>query len=145
MMKQNGEKQIIEKKLFVMKVDELNKNFRKYPRKIVEDWIENMDEYGYDVEYGVNMKSSEVQYEFIKSELMCGLVTKLVLEENTLYANVKFFIEGSMAENIYSGKVKLDDCVVVPKGKAEVRDGMVQLNYKLYGFNLVHNSQSSFC
>lgn len=144
-MSNNNREKTIEKELFVMKVDEINKNFRKYPREIVQNWIEKMDEYGYEVEFGVNMKSSDVQYEFIKSELMCGLVTKLSLEENELYATVKFFTQGPMSDDIYSGKVKLEECVIVPKGKAEVRDGLVQPNYKLYGFNLVHNSQSSFC
>lgn len=136
---------IIEKKLFILKVNETNKNFRKYPMQIIREWMEKMDDYGYEVEFGINMRSEEIQYDFINSELMCGLVNELSLEDNVLYGKVKFFKDGILPENISSGKINLDECVLVPKGRAEIRDGIVQSNYKLYGFNIVHRSQSSFC
>ena len=135
---------IIEKKFFILEVNKTNKNFRKYTDEVVNSWIQNMDDYGYEVEFAAEMKPSDIQYEFIKSEIVCGLVTKLTIEEGTLYGTVKFSTEGFKSEEIYSGKLNLDDYVVVPKGKAEVRDGVVQKNYILYGFDLVHKSQSSF-
>ena len=135
---------IIEKKFFILEVNKTNRNFRKYTDEVINSWIDNMDGYGYEVEFGVGMKPSDIQYEFIKSELVCGLVTKLTLEEGILYGTVKFSTESFKSEEIYSGKIDLGECVIVPKGKSEVRDGVVQKNYILYGFNLVHKSQSSF-
>jgi len=135
---------IIEKEFFILKVNEPNKNFRRYPLELVNTWIKNIDENGYDLEYAVDAKSKEIQYEYTNSELVCGLVTKLKIKKNILYGNVKFFTEGYKSEEIYSNKINLDDCVIIPKGKAEVRDGIVQNNYKLFGFNLVNKNQSSF-
>jgi hypothetical protein len=135
---------IIEKEFFILKINEPNKNFRRYPLELIENWIKNIDENGYDLEYAIDAKSKEIQYEYTNSELVCGLVTKLKIKDNNLYGNVKFFIEGYKSEEIYSKKINLDDCVIIPKGKAEVRDGIVQNNYKLFGFNLVNKNQSSF-
>jgi len=135
---------IIEKEFFILKINEPNKNFRRYPLELIESWIKNIDENGYDLEYAIDAKSKEIQYEYTNSELVCGLVTKLKIKDNILYGNVKFFIEGFKSEEIYSKKINLDDCVIIPKGKAEVRDGIVQNNYKLFGFNLVNKNQSSF-
>lgn len=140
----NTTETIIEKKFFILEVNRTNKNFRKYTDEVVESWIKNMDDYGYEVEFGVGMKPSDIQYEFIKSELVCGLITELTLEGGILYGTVKFSTEGYRSDDIYSGKIDLNECVIVPKGKSEVRDGVVQKNYILYGFNLVHKSQSSF-
>jgi hypothetical protein len=135
---------IIEREFFILKINEPNKNFRRYPLELIESWIKNIDENGYDLEYAIDAKSKEIQYEYTNSELVCGLVTKLKIKDNILYGNVKFFIEGFKSEEIYSKKINLDDCVIIPKGKAEVRDGIVQNNYKLFGFNLVNKNQSSF-
>ncbi len=135
---------IIEKEFFILKINEPNKNFRRYPLELIESWIKNIDENGYDLEYAIDAKSKEIQYEYTNSELVCGLVNKLKIKDNILYGNVKFFIEGYKSEEIYSKKINLDDCVIIPKGKAEVRDGIVQNNYKLFGFNLVNKNQSSF-
>lgn len=135
---------IIEKEFFILKINEPNKNFRRYPLELIESWIKNIDENGYDLEYAIDAKSKEIQYEYTNSELVCGLVTKLKIKDNILYGNVKFFIEGYKSDEIYSKKINLDDCVIIPKGKAEVRDGIVQNNYKLFGFNLVNKNQSSF-
>lgn len=135
---------IIEKKFFILEIEKTNKNFRKYTREVVESWLEKMDDYGYEVEFGVYLKPNEIQYEYIKSEMVCGLVTSLTIENNILYGNVKFSTEGHKSDEIYSGEIDLDECVIVPKGKSEVRNGIVQKNYTLFGFNLVHKSQSSF-
>lgn len=135
---------ILEKRFFILEIDKTNKNFRKYTREVVESWIEKMDDYGYEVEFGVYLKPNEIQYEYIKSEMVCGLVTKLTIEDNVLYGDVKFSTEGHKSDEIYSGEIKLEECVIVPKGKSEVRDGVVQRNYTLFGFNIVHRSQSSF-
>lgn len=135
---------IIEKKLFILEIGKTNKNFRKYNSEVVQSWIDQMDDYGYEVEFGVFLKPHEIQYEFIKTEMICGLVTELFIEDEKLYGNVKFSTEGHKSEEIYSGKINVDECVIVPKGKSEVRDGIVQKNYVLFGFNLVHKTQSSF-
>lgn len=135
---------IIEKDFFILKINEPNKNFRKYPIELVNNWINSLDENGYELEYAVDSKSKEIQYEYINSELVCGLITNLYIDNNDLYAKVKFYIDGFKSEEIYSKKIDLNDCVVIPKGKAEVRDGIVQNNYKLFGFNLVNKKQSSF-
>jgi len=87
-------KKIIEKEFFILKINEPNKNFRRYPEELIRSWI--------------------------------------------------VFLEGFKSNEIYSKKINLDDCVIIPKGKAEVRDGVVQKNYKLFGFNLVNKNQSSF-
>lgn len=135
---------IIEKKIFILEIGKINKNFRKYTEEVVQSWIDKMDDYGYEVEFGVYFKPSEIQYEFIKTELVCGLVTKLLMEGGKLYGMVKFSTEGYKSEDIYSGKLDINECVIVPKGKSEVREGIVQNNYVLFGFNLVHKTQSSF-
>lgn len=136
---------IIEKEFFILKPDELNKNYRKYSFELVQKWINDMDEYGYEVEFGIDFKSKDIQYEFIKTDLVCGLITKLYLDkENILKGTVKFFTEGYKSDEIYSKKINLDECVLIPKGKAEVREGVVQNNYKLFGFNIVKKYQSSF-
>lgn len=136
---------IIEKDFFILKADELNKNYRKYPLELVKKWIDNMDDYGYEVEFGIDLKSKDIQYEFINTDLICGLITKLFLDdENVLKGHVKFFTEGYKSDEFYSNKINLNDCVLIPKGKAEVREGIVQNNYKLFGFNIVKNYQSSF-
>jgi hypothetical protein len=135
---------IIEKEFFILKINEPNKNFRRYPLELVNTWIKNIDENGYDLEYAIDAKSKDIQYEYTNSELVCGLITKLKIKKNILYGSVKFFTEGYKSEEIYSNKINLDDCVIIPKGKAEVRDGIVQNNYKLFGFNLVNKNQSSF-
>lgn len=135
---------IIEKEFFILKVDEPNKNFRRYPKDLVDTWIKNIDENGYDLEYAIDAKSKDIQYEYTDSELVCGLVTSLRIKENELYGKVKFFVHGFKSDEIYSNKINLSDCVLIPKGKAEVRDGVVQKNYKLFGFNLVNKNQSSF-
>lgn len=135
---------IIEKKIFILEIGKINKNFRKYTKEVVQSWIDKMDDYGYEVEFGVFMKPSEIQYEFIKNEIVCGLVTELLIENGILYGIVKFSTDGYKSDDIYSGKLNIDECVIVPKGKAEVRESVVQNNYELFGFNLVHKSQSSF-
>lgn len=135
---------IIEKDFFILKINEPNKNFRKYPSELVKNWINSLDENGYELEYAVDFKSKEIQFEYINSELVCGIITNLFIDNNDLYAKVKFYTDGFKSEEIYSKKIDLDDCVVIPKGKAEVRDGIVQNNYKLFGFNLVNKKQSSF-
>lgn len=137
-------KSIIEREFFILEINKTNKNFRKYPEDVVNSWVENMDDLGYEVEFGVGMKPLDIQYEFIKSELVCGLLTEFRLEDGCLYGRVKFSTDGHKSQDIYSKKIELDECVIVPKGKAEVRDGIVQKNYRLYGFNLVHKNQSSF-
>jgi hypothetical protein len=137
-------KNILEKDFFILKVNEPNKNFRKYSEDLVKNWIDTLDENGYDLEYAVGSKSKDIQYEYTNSDLVCGIITKLYIKENTLYGKVKFFVEGYKSEEIYSKKIDLENCVVIPKGKAEVREGVVQSNYKLFGFNLVDKTQSSF-
>jgi len=137
-------KEIIEKDFFILKINEPNKNFRKYSKELIDSWIKSIDENGYDLEYAVDFASKEIQYEYTNSDLVCGILTELFIINNELYGKVKFFTEGYQSDEIYSGKLNLDDCVVIPKGKAEVRDGIVQNNYKLFGFNLVKKYQSSF-
>ena len=137
-------KKIIEKEFFILKIGEPNKNFRKYPIELVNSWINCLDENGYELEYAVDSKSKEIQYEYINSELVCGIITNLFIKKDDLYAKVKFYVDGFKSEEIYAKKINLDDCVVIPKGKAEVREGIVQNNYKLFGFNLVNKKQSSF-
>lgn len=137
-------KKIIEKDFFILKINEPNKNFRRYTEDLVKNWIDSIDENGYDLEFAVDFKSKEIQYEYTNSDIVCGIVSNLYIKDQTLYGKVKFFIEGYMSDEIYSGKIDLDDCVIIPKGKAEVRDGVVQKNYKLFGFNLVNKNQSSF-
>lgn len=135
---------IIEKDFFVLKINEPNKNFRKYTNDLIDEWIKSMDEYGYEIEYAIDFKSKDIQYEYINSDLACGVIKKLYIKDNCLFGKVKFYLEGYMCKEIYSGKINLDKCVIIPKGKAEIRDGIVQKNYKLFGFNLVNNYQSSF-
>lgn len=134
----------LEKKFFILEIDKVNKNFRKYTKDIVESWVNGIDEYGYDVEFGVGLKPSDIQYEYIKSEMVCGLLKGLTIEDNKLYGNVIFSPEAYKGKEIFEGQINLEECVIVPKGKAEVRDGVVQKNYTLYGFNIVYKSQSSF-
>ena len=111
---------------------------------IQKNWINSLDENGYDLEYAIGSKSKDIQYEYTNSDLVCGIITNLYIKENTLYGKVKFFTEGYKSEEIYSKKIDLENCVIIPKGKAEVREGVVQSNYKLFGFNLVDKTQSSF-
>lgn len=136
--------EILEKDFFILVINEPNKNFRRYPEELVRNWIESIDENGYDLEYAIDMKSKEIQYEYTNSELICGILTGLYIKDNSLYGKVRFYLEGYKSEELYNGKINLDDCVIIPKGKAEVRDGIVQKNYKLFGFNLVKKEQSSF-
>lgn len=138
------EPKILEKDFFILTINEPNKNFRKYPEELIKYWIDNLDENGYDLEYAIDAKSKDIQYEYTDSDLICGLVNKLYIKENKLFGKVKFFLEGYKSDEIYSNKINLDDCVLIPKGKAEVRDGIVQKNYRLFGFNLVNKNQSSF-
>lgn len=135
---------ILEKDFFILEVNEPNKNFRKYTIELVQNWIDSLDEFGYEIEYAVDFKSKEIQYEFINYDLVCGVLTNLYIKNNYLYGKVRFFTEGYKSEEINSGKLNLDNCVIIPKGKAEIRDGIVQKNYKLFGFNLVNKNQSSF-
>lgn len=137
-------KNILEKEFFILKVNEPNKNFRKYSEELVKNWINSLDENGYDLEYAIGSKSKDIQYEYTNSDLVCGIITNLHIKENALYGKVKFFTEGYKSEEIYSKKIDLENCVIIPKGKAEVREGVVQSNYKLFGFNLVDKTQSSF-
>ena len=137
-------KNILEKEFFILKVNEPNKNFRRYSEELVKNWINSLDENGYDLEYAIGSKSKDIQYEYTNSDLVCGIITNLYIKENTLYGKVKFFTEGYKSEEIYSKKIDLENCVIIPKGKAEVREGVVQSNYKLFGFNLVDKTQSSF-
>ena len=137
-------KNILEKEFFILKVNEPNKNFRRYSEELVKNWINSLDENGYDLEYAIGSKSKDIQYEYTNSDLVCGIITNLYIKENTLYGKVKFFTEGYKSEEIYSKKIDLENCVIIPKGKAEVREGVVQSNYKLFGFNLVEKTQSSF-
>jgi hypothetical protein len=137
-------KNILEKEFFILKVNEPNKNFRRYSEELVKNWINSLDENGYDLEYAIGSKSKDIQYEYTNSDLVCGIITKLHIKENALYGKVKFFTEGYKSEEIYSKKIDLENCVIIPKGKAEVREGVVQSNYKLFGFNLVDKTQSSF-
>ena len=137
-------KNILEKEFFILKVNEPNKNFRRYSEELVKNWINSLDENGYDLEYAIGSKSKDIQYEYTNSDLVCGIITNLYIKENALYGKVKFFTEGYKSEEIYSKKIDLENCVIIPKGKAEVREGVVQSNYKLFGFNLVDKTQSSF-
>lgn len=137
-------KNILEKEFFILKVNEPNKNFRRYSEELVKNWINSLDENGYDLEYAIGSKSKDIQYEYTNSDLVCGIITSLHIKENALYGKVKFFTEGYKSEEIYSKKIDLENCVIIPKGKAEVREGVVQSNYKLFGFNLVDKTQSSF-
>jgi hypothetical protein len=137
-------KNILEKDFFILKVNEPNKNFRRYSEELVKNWINSLDENGYDLEYAIGSKSKDIQYEYTNSDLVCGIITNLYIKENALYGKVKFFTEGYKSEQIYSKKINLENCVIIPKGKAEVREGAVQSNYKLFGFNLVDKTQSSF-
>jgi hypothetical protein len=137
-------KNILEKEFFILKVNEPNKNFRRYSEELVKNWINSLDENGYDLEYAIGSKSKDIQYEYTNSDLVCGIITNLYIKENALYGKVKFFTEGYKSEEIYSKKIILENCVIIPKGKAEVREGVVQSNYKLFGFNLVDKTQSSF-
>ncbi len=135
---------VIERKIFILKINETNKNYRKYTDTVVNNWISEMEDYGYEVEFAVDAKSSDIQYEFIKNEIACAVVTQLLIEDNVLYGITKFSTEGYKSEEIYNGTINLDDCVLIPKSKGEVNEGIVQDNCKLYGFNLVHKNQSSF-
>lgn len=139
-----AKQKILEKDFFILKINEPNKNFRKYTDDLVQNWINYIDEFGYEVEYAIDFKSKDIQYEYINSDLTCGVLKSFSIRNNSLYGKVFFYLEGFKSEEIYSGKIDLDSCVIIPKGKAEIRDGIVQKNYKLYGFNLVRKNQSSF-
>lgn len=135
---------IKEKRFWVMKVDRKNKNHRIYQRPLVQRWLdsEKLKDEGFDIEFVIG--ESDIDYEFLKEELSCGIVTKLELEGDDLYATARFKVEGPKAEIIYSDEKFFESVALVPKGKGAVKNQIVQDDYELYGFNLIKAEASSF-
>jgi hypothetical protein len=145
------EKKIIEHRFPVLEIERKNKNHRNYPKPVVDKWFDNEElnsdnvNQGYDLEYAV--EDQDIYHEFTKGALSCGVINKLEIEGNMLYANVRFKLPEScnnLTEKIYSGEMDLDSVAVVPKGKGSVKNQTVQDDYELYGFNLISKEESSF-
>lgn len=137
---------IKEKTFFILEVDKKNKNHRVYPLKgVVEKWLEDprfKNGEGIGIEYAV--EDTDLEYEFLKESEECGVVTKLYLEDNKLFATAKFKVEHPSTEKIYNDSKYIETLSLVPKGKGAVKNQAVQDDYELYGFNLVLSSESSF-
>lgn len=142
---------IIEKRFPVLEVEKKNKNHRNYPEPVVNKWMDNdelkseNENQGYDLEYAV--EDQDIYHEFTKGSLSCGVVNKLEVVDNMLYANVRFKLPeacNNLTEKIYGEDFDLDTVCVVPKGKGSVKNQTVQDDYELYGFNLIAKKESSF-
>lgn len=136
---------IKEKTFFVLEVDKKNKNFRVYSRLIVDKWrqSEKLKTEGFDIEYAVG-ENIDLKYEFVKDDLVVGVVTELYFEGNKLYAKARFKLNCINYDKIYNDSKFLDGCALVPKGKGAVKNQNIQEDYELYGFNLIKIEESSF-
>jgi hypothetical protein len=145
---------IIEKEFAILQVDKKNKNHRNYPKSVVDVWIDNSlnnsDDLnqGYDLEYAIDEEEErDIYNEFTMGSLSCGVVNKLHLKNDILYATVRFKLPKScsdLTEKFYNNELSLDSIAIVPKGKGSVRNQTVQDDYELYGFNLIKIEESSF-
>lgn len=144
-------KKIIEHRFPVLEIEKKNKNHRNYPKAVVDVWMNDSElnseneNQGYDLEYAV--EDQDIYHEFTKGSLSCGVVNKLEVEDNILYATVRFKLPEScnnLTEKIYNSQDVLNSVSVVPKGKGSVKNQTVQDDYELYGFNLIAKKESSF-
>lgn len=139
---------IIEKRFLILEAGKKNKNHRIFTEALVKTWCDSdklKDEVaGFDIECAID--DDEYDYEYIKDELNIGRVIKLDLEDKKLYATCQFKLVGESpyVEKINNEKDFLEKCTIVPKGKAAVKNHIVQDDYELYGFNLIWANESSF-
>lgn len=150
-----SEVKIIEKEFAILQVDKKNKNHRNYPTSVVNVWVENelnrsedLNQ-GFDLEYAIDDEEEErdIYNEFTMGSLSCGIVNRLQLRNNVLYATVRFKLPqscGNLTENFYEDESILNTIAIVPKGKGSVRNQTVQDDYELFGFNLIKVEDSSF-
>jgi hypothetical protein len=150
-----SEVKIIEKEFAILQVDKKNKNHRNYPTSVVNVWVENELNHsedlnqGFDLEYAIDDEEEErdIYNEFTMGSLSCGIVNRLQLINNVLYATVRFKLPqscGNLTENFYEDESILNTIAIVPKGKGSVRNQTVQDDYELFGFNLIKVEDSSF-
>lgn len=134
-----------EKRFFILEFDKKNKNHRIYPKSIGEKWLisdKAKNGEGFDVEYSV--EDGDYEYEFLKEEDVCGVVSNLTLEGNKLFGVAKFKVDGPYADKINKEAGFLETLCIVPKGKGAVKNQIIQDDYELYGFSLILSSESSF-
>jgi len=152
-----SENKIIEKDFKILELNKKNKNHRIYPTSVVESWInyEKSDENRIiELEYAIDGVDEngeaferDILNEFILSSLNVGVVYDLRIENNCLYATVKFKLPeycNNLTDEIYENPSFLEELSIVPKGKGSVKSQTIQDDYELYGFNLILKSDSSF-
>ena len=152
-----SELKVIEKEFKILEVGKKNKNHRTYPFSVVNSWLEmekNNENNLFELEYAIDeidengeVIERDVLNEFIVSSLSCGVVSNLRIDDNVLYATVKFKLPeycNNLTEEIYKNDSVLDAYSVVPKGKGSVKSQTVQDDYELYGFNLILKEDSAF-
>lgn len=134
----------IEKDFYVLTVDKINEQFRMYESSIIKEWIDNIGD-GYKIEYSIDVKDEELANHFVSDSLWVGMVTKLRLDGDKLYASAKFKVKGEFVEQFYNNENILSSLTLAPKCDADI-DAYNQkiYNCKLYGFSLIEAKYSTF-
>ena len=137
--------EVREKTFLILETDKKSRCFTIYPKNLVKSWVESdrlKSEEGYDIEDAV--ENIDLEYEYLKDDLICGVVNKLFLKGNKLYGTAKFKINHPSTKKIYEDDTYLDTLTLVPKGQGTIEDNVIQDDYELFGFNLLLESESSF-
>lgn len=131
---------------YIMDINTANKRYRKYPLDIVNKWIDDLNNQKvkfYKIENVIHNDEKEVKKEYIKESLYCGMVNKLEIKNNKLYAHAIFKTKGQFANEIRASANFFDDLTLTPKGKGKIKLQSV-CDYTLICFNLVQKTRSAF-
>jgi len=131
-----------EKEFYVLTINSINSKMRQHTRETVQGWIDDLENkvvQNYKIEYAINVLESQLKHKFINDALYCGIVTKLELRGDDLYATAKFKQRTVPNPEMINNPNFYDKLELTPKGEGNVKNSIIY-NYKLIGFNLVEKS-----
>lgn len=137
---------IIEREFYVLTVDKNNQKNRRHSKETVQKWIDDLNNKNpehYKIEYAIDVLEKDVKNHFINDALYCGIVTKLELKGDELFATSKFKTKGVPNEEMLTNPDFFNNLTLVPKGVGQIKDCII-CDYELYGFNLVKETKSAF-
>jgi len=138
----NSQTQHKEKEFYILTINSLNSKMRQHTRETVQGWIDDLENkvvQHYKIEYAIDVLESQIKHKFINDSLYCGIVTKLELRGDDLYAIAKFKQKTVPNPEMLTNPNFYDHLELTPKGEGNVKNNIIY-NYKLIGFNLVEKS-----
>lgn len=136
----------IQKDLFILEIDKINRFNRMYPLDVVKQWIENIKNGSvpyYKIEFSYDLDENNFFTEYVSDMYYCGHVTDIYVEDKKVYGKAKFMINNIILNKIYDDPTLLEELSLTPKGFSYISKNTV-CQHELIGFNLINKKRSPF-